>query len=255
MKISKIELHSGDTDDTLNAKIYYNKNELDLITVEDLEGKQIGGLENSKFRISFIEKEIDVIEGTQFIQYKEDEKIVYNMKYENHCTSHFVQSPGDSGLTFIDLKTMEKQRGVLKHFLSKLGTNIMSGSGIMNVSLPINIFDERSLLEVLAHQCRLSPYFLEKAGQTKDPIDKLKLTTAFGLSQIHMSVTQLKPFNPIWGETFQCKIGNTMLYMEQTSHHPPIYHFYVYKYFYVNQACRRELQVIWVSRTSGLNRC
>lgn len=42
-----------------------------------------------------------------------------------------------------------------------------------------------------------------------------------------MSVTQLKPFNPIWGETFQAKIGDTNVYLEQTSHHPPIYHFYV----------------------------
>jgi hypothetical protein len=42
-----------------------------------------------------------------------------------------------------------------------------------------------------------------------------------------MSVTQLKPFNPIWGETFQAKIGDTEVYLEQTSHHPPIYHFLV----------------------------
>ena len=218
----------------LKAQIYYNKNEFDLTEVEDLEGKQIGGLENTKFRISFIEKEINITENKTFTQNKEDAVIIYNMKYENHCTSHFVQSPGDSGLTFIDLKTMEKQRGVLKHFLSKLGTNLMSGIGIMNVSLPINIFDERTLLETLAHQCRLSPYFLEKAGQTKDTIDKLKLTTAFGLSQMDLSVTQLKPFNPILGETFQCKIGNTKLYIEQTSHHPPIFHFYVYKYKFIN---------------------
>jgi len=212
---------------TLNAKIYYNKSEVDLTLVEELEGKKIDGLEETNFRVSFSEKEINFIEKTIFPQYKEDENIAYSMKYENHCTSHFIQSPGDSGLTFVDVKTMEKQRGVLRHFLTKLGTNLMSGSGIMNVSLPINIFDERTLLEVLAHQYRLSPHFLEKAGQTKDPIDRLKLTTAFGLSQIHMSVTQLKPFNPIWGETFQCKIGNTKFYAEQTSHHPPIFNFYV----------------------------
>ena len=37
----------------------------------------------------------------------------------------------------------------------------------------------------------------------------------------------LKPFNPILGETFQTKIGNTEIYMEQTSHHPPIMNFYI----------------------------
>jgi hypothetical protein len=48
-----------------------------------------------------------------------------------------------------------------------------------------------------------------------------------------MSVTQLKPFNPIWGETFQAKIGDTKMYLEQTSHHPPIYHFYVILLAYI----------------------
>ena len=129
-------------------------------------------------------------------------------------------------MRFIDEETIANQRNVIKHFISKIGSNILSGSGIMNVSLPVNIFDQRSLLEVFAHQCRLSPIYLEKAGEAKDPIEKLKLATTFAISRIHFSVTQLKPFNPIWGETFQCKIGGTKLYLEQSCHHPPIYHFY-----------------------------
>jgi len=36
-----------------------------------------------------------------------------------------------------------------------------------------------------------------------------------------------KPFNPIIGETFQCQSGNSKFYSEQTSHHPPITHYYV----------------------------
>jgi len=36
-----------------------------------------------------------------------------------------------------------------------------------------------------------------------------------------------KPFNPILGETFQMKAKNTMYYVEQTSHHPPINNFYI----------------------------
>lgn len=40
-------------------------------------------------------------------------------------------------------------------------------------------------------------------------------------------MTGLKPFNPILGETFQTKIGNTEVFIEQTSHHPPILNFYI----------------------------
>jgi hypothetical protein len=42
-------------------------------------------------------------------------------------------------------------------------------------------------------------------------------------SQIGIS----KPFNPILGETFQSKIRDTLVYVEQTSHHPPILNYYI----------------------------
>lgn len=44
---------------------------------------------------------------------------------------------------------------------------------------------------------------------------------------LHLSLAILKPFNPILGETFQTKIGDSLLYLEQTSHHPPIYTYYI----------------------------
>lgn len=68
---------------------------------------------------------------------------------------------------------------------------------------------------------------LEKSALQKDPIEKLKFSTAFAISKFHLSGSQLKPFNPILGETFQCKILDSKFYLEQTSHHPPISNFYV----------------------------
>ena len=50
---------------------------------------------------------------------------------------------------------------------------------------------------------------------------------SYAISSLHCSTTMFKPFNPILGETFQCKVNNSMFYIEQTSHHPPIYHYLV----------------------------
>jgi len=227
LKISSIELKKEKKG--IYAKIFPNK-ELDITTLEELEGKDIES--GCKLKLRFVEN-LDADKASDTLILKENEIIPYNFKYHEHCGSQFIQAAGDDSLKFIEQRTIDKQRGVIKHLLSKIGSNILSGTGIMNVSLPINIFDERSLLEVFAHQCRLSPYYLEKAADCEHPIDKLKFTTAFAISRIHLSVTQLKPFNPIWGETFQCKIGDTLLYMEQTSHHPPIYNFYVIIYLLI----------------------
>jgi hypothetical protein len=47
------------------------------------------------------------------------------------------------------------------------------------------------------------------------------------LSQLHVSIGVGKPFNPILGETFQAKVGKAEIYIEQTSHHPPVFNYYI----------------------------
>lgn len=61
----------------------------------------------------------------------------------------------------------------------------------------------------------------------------MKSITTYLISILHQTLYAFKPFNPIIGETFQCKIvheGTDFspldVYLEQTSHHPPIFNFY-----------------------------
>ncbi len=105
--------------------------------------------------------------------------IKYNHKYSEHIRTHYVLKPGSKGLEFTDQECIQKQSGIVTELISKLGKNILQGKGIMNVSLPIRIFDERSLLEVFAHQICLAPHFLEKAGQEEDPLEKLKFVNFY----------------------------------------------------------------------------
>jgi len=71
-----------------------------------------------------------------------------------------------------------------------------------------------------AHEQKLAPIFLTKAAFCKDKFERLKWVTTYLMSFLHFSVIQIKPFNPIIGETFQCRIGNIDLYIEQTVNHP-----------------------------------
>ncbi len=89
---------------------------------------------------------------------------------------------GDNELTFTNKKLLEKQRGVIGYFIKKIGSNLLTGQSIMNISLPINLFDERSLLELFAHQHALAPFFLEKAGREEFGIEKIKLVRILELN-------------------------------------------------------------------------
>lgn len=55
---------------------------------------------------------------------------------------------GSDGMIFRNINVIEKQRAVAGYLIKNIGLNIIKGKSIMNVSLPINIFDERSLLEL-----------------------------------------------------------------------------------------------------------
>lgn len=101
----------------------------------------------------------------------------------------------------------------------------------MNVSLPINIFDKRTLLELWVSQNGYSATLLEMPGSLSDPLERIKYTTCFALAKFHLSAAQLKPFNPIIGETYQSIIKDSHYYLEQTCHHPPITNFYVNQLF------------------------
>ena len=57
-------------------------------------------------------------------------------------------------------------------------------------------------------------------------MERLKWITVLLISICHVSCFQTKPFNPIIGETFQCKIGSLSLYTEQTVNHPCTANFY-----------------------------
>lgn len=133
---------------------------------------------------------------------------------------------GEAAMIFKNKETINKQRAVIGYLMKKIGMNIFKGKSIMNISLPINIFDCRSQLDLWICQNAYAFTLLNLAGQQSNPIERLKYTTCFAISKLHLSGAQLIPFNPILGETLQATINDSKFYLEQTSHHPFITNFY-----------------------------
>ncbi len=79
----------------------------------------------------------------------------------------------------------------------------MEGKHVVGVSLPVRIFEPRSTLERMVDSWGTAPVFLSQAAATADPIERLKNVICFCVSGLHYGTRQLKPFNPILGETYQ----------------------------------------------------
>ena len=117
---------------------------------------------------------------------------------------------------------LKAQKGVLKMILKQIGSNLMSGKSIMNMSLPVEIFDRKSMLEVLCNMMGFFPRFIHDAVSANDPVEQIKYVAMSYLFVNSCFPNVEKPFNPILGETFQGLLGGIPIYLEQTFHHPPI---------------------------------
>ncbi len=132
--------------------------------------------------------------------------------------------PPEGGLHCIDKEALSRQSGVLTDMLKQLFTKF----SIEKISLPVRIFEPRSTCERIVDLWRFAPYYLSNAATSRDPLERFKQVIAFAVSGMYCSAQQLKPFNPLLGETLEGDFSDgTKVYVEHTSHHPPMSHFYM----------------------------
>lgn len=128
----------------------------------------------------------------------------------------------EGAIEMVNKEFLKKQKTVSGFVMKQFGSALLSGKSLTTISLPVYIFRPMSALEQEAGCFVNAPHFLEKAGLTNDVFEQFKLTIAHHVSSLYVFVGAGKPFNPLHCETFQGIIGGCPIYIEQTSHHPPI---------------------------------
>ena len=112
--------------------------------------------------------------------------------------------------------------------IKKVGKTLLNGQSVMNISLPVFIFQARTMLQIFAYEFRLAPYYFKKAFYSQDKYEKLKYLTSFVVTQSYSSITISKQTIVLIGETYQTKIGDLIMYIEQTSSKPLTANFYCF---------------------------
>lgn len=129
------------------------------------------------------------------------------------------------GLVLIDEKISQKFKGIMSKMLKTAMSNFFTKKPI---SLPITIFEPKSTLQRITDYFSFAPQFLTRASKEIDPIERLKLTITFSIAGLYTASKQLKPFNPLLGETFQGVYDDeSTIYCEQISHYPTVARFYL----------------------------
>lgn len=74
----------------------------------------------------------------------------------------------EGGIVLVNEAKIAAQNNVIKFIMSTLKKNLFSGKGILNVSLPVEIFNVDSNLQRLCESMALAPDFLEEAAKQTD---------------------------------------------------------------------------------------
>jgi hypothetical protein len=163
----------------------------------------------------------------QYLNEKELHEVFFDKKDDilrENCLA-FDKSQGIVLLT--DKETTAKQQSATVELIKKVGQGMLKANAI-GMSLPCMMFEPRSETDRLAEIWRLGCYFLSRAANTTDKLERLKLIAAAEIAPNYLALRKMKSFNPLLGETFECTISDgSQVCVEQISHHPPITAYYV----------------------------
>ena len=135
--------------------------------------------------------------------------------YMNHLEERDYAPHDSAALKYLNQELISDQRNVIFFLIRRIGINLLTGKSIMNVSMPIKIFEASSFLEKIARDFRYAPHYFKQAMETVGIIERVKLITIWHMVTLHLEPQMHKPFNPILGETFQGVIGEYEIAIEQ----------------------------------------
>lgn len=217
---NQVKYKSGDSSLSHFAKLFKEN-----IAVEPLDGDEpeIYSYVESVPPYSFVDSRQDFEPKCPPPTYLQYDDLYVKLPIEKDDIFEKFEFWKSGGLRCTDEEAMERQKGVLKDVVKEFAKKFIRGLGISHMSLPVRMFEPRSTIQRVADYFCFAPIFLKKGAQVKDPIERFKYIISYAIAGMQVWTGQLKPFNPLLGETLQSTLPDgTKVYCEHISHHPPI---------------------------------
>lgn len=125
------------------------------------------------------------------------------------------------GIITTDKHLLEKFKGIVGDMIGQILKRLFGGPP---VSLNVKIFETKSTLHRNVEAWSYAPKYLKEASSPSiTSLERLKLVTAFAISGLILTCNQLKPFNPLIGETLQAEFSDgTQIFAEHIGHYPTL---------------------------------
>ncbi len=105
------------------------------------------------------------------------------------------------------------QRRLALTLAKQVGSNLFHGRSVMDVSLPVSVFEPASTLAKAAALCAHCPLLL-KLKEENDSVERMRLIIKWTVASLQLGLSQSKPFASTTGETLQARVGELWVYAE-----------------------------------------
>jgi hypothetical protein len=148
-------------------------------------------------------------------------------KFEDEYRPPEANKNGGIDFSNKEITTLIRSSGT--DIIKQIGRKIIKGDfNLTTISFPIKVMIPLTILQSIARSFFQFPFYMHLA-KDKDIYEKMKYTIVASISSFFCSSFFLKPLNPVLGETYEAIfLDGTKVYLEQTSHHPPISHYELY---------------------------
>lgn len=75
----------------------------------------------------------------------------------------------------------------MKDLITQAAASVFTGQNVIGISLPVRIFEGKSMLERLGDWYGFAPIYLKKAAQITDPLERFKLCITFAVAGLYTS--------------------------------------------------------------------
>jgi hypothetical protein len=86
----------------------------------------------------------------------------------------------------VDEEAMNKQKGVLVSVMKQLTVNFFKGVPISHISLPVKIFETRSMVQRIVDLFAFVPRYIIEAAKSEDHLERLKNVIAMSISSTYL---------------------------------------------------------------------
>lgn len=160
----------------------------------------------------------------KYLIYDDFTQIPEKLIYENFMKGSEVHK--EKGVIAVDSHLLKRFSGIVGDMISQILKRLFGGPP---VSLNVKIFEPKSTLQRNIESWSYAPVYLKKASARDiTPIERMKLVTSFSVAGLILTCKQLKPFNPLIGETFEGEFPDgSKVYGEHIGHYPTLSRFLI----------------------------